>query len=460
MTARILIADEISTNRIGISATLGASDYDLTEARTGAEALRAAGSGRIDLAVIGDTIAGPDALGFCRQMKDGDATCNIPVILIATGGAAATRLAAMRAGADEVLARPPDPAVLMARVRNLLRTRTLAAEVAHRQKTALDLGFAESPAEFRRPALILAVGQCGAPAETAAALANVPHARVESVDRKRLFARAGSGTPVDMVFLTSGPGTSLTNLNLVAELRSRRETRHTAIVLEYESKDLARAVSALDLGANDLIEAGAPAAELCLRAQTQLRLKLQSDRLRNAMETGMHLAVTDPLTGLYNRRYALPHLVRLAAHAVATRTPFAVMLLDLDLFKQVNDRHGHAAGDAVLAEIAGRIRRNLRSVDLVARIGGEEFLVALPDTELAAARAAAERLRRVTEQRPVTLPDGQGEVAVTLSIGLASAGQSRAQALDPDDLMARADRALRSAKAHGRNKVDCVQIAA
>nr|WP_290428619.1 GGDEF domain-containing protein [Defluviimonas salinarum] len=166
--------------------------------------------------------------------------------------------------------------------------------------------------------------------------------------------------------------------------------------------------------------------------------------------------MTDPLTGLNNRRYALPHLARIAERARAAGRQFAVMVLDLDRFKAINDSRGHAAGDAVLIEVAARLRGNLRAVDLLARIGGEEFLVALPDTTPEAAQATAERLRRVIGDRPVPMPDGAAAIPVTLSIGLAL-GPGPASVEDLVDL---ADRALMGSKADGRNIVTVGRSAA
>lgn len=462
MAARILIADDIPTNRIGLAATLTAAGYESVEARAGCELALALATHHPEIAIIDSGLSAPGAVEICGRLKADPQTEATQVIFVSADAGPEARLAALRAGADELIGRPVSEQVLLTRIRNLLRTKTLSAEVGQRQKTALDLGFAEAPAAFARPARILVVrGKGRVPAGWAEAQARVPHARVEHVDRADLFKclnRDGAGP--DLVLLPVDANAGAAGLNLVAELRSRPATRHAAIVLAHAPENRLAAISALDFGANDLIETDALGAELRLRLRNQLDLKIKSDQLRNAMENGLQLAVTDPLTGLFNRRYALPHLSRLARHAVETRAPFAVMVLDLDRFKRINDEYGHAAGDAVLVAVADRLRGNLRSVDLVARIGGEEFLVAMPDAGIDAARAAAERLRRVTEAQPIMLPGNQGAISVTLSIGLATAGQSGPHGLSVEELIDRADRALLSAKSQGRNMVDVVQVAA
>ena len=160
-------------------------------------------------------------------------------------------------------------------------------------------------------------------------------------------------------------------------------------------------------------------------------------------------ASTDDLTGAANRRSLIARLQlefdRFQRHP---GTRCCVLAMDLDRFKRVNDAHGHAAGDAVLAHVAQLMRQQTRQVDILGRSGGEEFLLLLPDTELAQALALAERLRQsVAEAR---VPHGGQALAITLSIGVALMGADDRSA---DDVLARADRALYAAKAAGRNAV-------
>jgi two-component system cell cycle response regulator len=129
---------------------------------------------------------------------------------------------------------------------------------------------------------------------------------------------------------------------------------------------------------------------------------------------------------------------------------FAVMMIDLDRFKSINDRFGHDAGDAVLREFSRRLQENIRGVDLVARFGGEEFFVAMPDVDAGAAGHAAERIRRAIEDAPVRLPGQAGEVSVTVSIGVSVAGVGDD---DPEAIIKRADSALYRSKEGGRNRV-------
>jgi two-component system cell cycle response regulator len=177
--------------------------------------------------------------------------------------------------------------------------------------------------------------------------------------------------------------------------------------------------------------------------------------MRRSVEAGLRLAALDPLTGLWNRRYALPHLDRMAERTMESGQSWAVVLFDIDRFKQVNDRYGHPAGDMVLVEVANRLRQHTRGLDLVARIGGEEFLVALPAGDLVVALQVAERIRQRVAETPIDIP-GNRPVTVTVSAGIAMG----LPGIAATEVIARADRALMRCKAGGRNQVRVAHSAA
>src|SRR6185369_7647854 len=118
------------------------------------------------------------------------------------------------------------------------------------------------------------------------------------------------------------------------------------------------------------------------------------DRLRDTVQMTMEMAVTDGLTGLHNRRYLERHLTALVQQATARQKPLSVLMLDIDHFKQINDTYGHAAGDEVLREFSRRVRKAVRGIDLACRLGGEEFVIAMPDTDGALAVLVGERIRQ------------------------------------------------------------------
>jgi diguanylate cyclase (GGDEF)-like protein len=175
----------------------------------------------------------------------------------------------------------------------------------------------------------------------------------------------------------------------------------------------------------------------------RLRDVTERRRLERALE---ELATTDPLTGVANRRRFDETLRAEAERCLRAGNPLTLMLLDIDHFKSVNDTYGHPVGDAVLKAVAAQCRGAVRDIDLVARVGGEEFAVLLIDVGLHEGRQVADRMRKVIESTQVDIA-GLAPLACTVSLGVAEfAGDSQ-------DLMARADAALYRAKAEGRNRV-------
>ena len=477
MSGRILLVDSIATNRIVLRVKLLAAHYSVTPCATLEEARVAMVAERPDLIVI--DLSGPAmaAYDFCRTIKADPDTAAIPIIATGSFPTPSARIAALRAGAEDVLEKPLNDALLQARIRSLLRARDATSELRLREDTQRALGFAEEAEGFAPMGRVAVITDH--PEDPTGSLTALmerlpqPYALLES---GRMLTTAAM-TPLPDLFIIdgagglAGPPVAGDIFRLVADLRSRSETRHAAqlVILPENACDMAAMV--LDLGANDLVTARVSADELAHRVRALLQRKSHSDRLRDTVRHGLQAAVTDQLTGLYNRRYALPHLAKMAERALAKGRDFTVMVLDIDHFKSINDQHGHAVGDKVLAEVARRLRDNLRAVDLIARIGGEEFLVAMPDTTAAQGQIAAERLRRMIEGSPfMTQADQSGpaksmsvappRIKVTLSIGVAVGGPSSLNGEDVDMLFNRADAALYSAKSAGRNMVTVSQSAA
>jgi len=165
-------------------------------------------------------------------------------------------------------------------------------------------------------------------------------------------------------------------------------------------------------------------------------------------ETIYAMMVTDGLTGIPNRRHFADALARDLARSQRHARPLALVLFDIDHFKRVNDTHGHLAGDAVLREIAARVRATIRADEVLARWGGEEFAVLLPESDAAQAAEFAERLRRLVADAPVSA--GDRTIPVTISLGV---GVTQGEAITADDLVRRADEKLYAAKDAGRNRV-------
>jgi len=241
-------------------------------------------------------------------------------------------------------------------------------------------------------------------------------------------------------------------LELCRRLRRRRTGPYVHVLLLAMRASRKDAVRALQSGADDCLVKGASREELLARVAAGRRVVSHQASLRRALERSRRLASTDALTGAHNRRYLTRHLEREFERCGRHGCALAVLMCDLDHFKQINDRFGHGVGDEVLRAFVRRVRLLLRSLDCIARIGGEEFVVILPQTDLAGAREVGERICSTMRAAPITT--SAGAVYVTVSAGVASwqgsGGQSaeRAQAL-----LRLADRRMYASKSRGR---DCV----
>lgn len=454
MTGRILVVDDVATNRIVMKVKLTSACYTVDQADCGAAALAAARDNQPDLILL--DLVMPDMSGHevLRRLKADPVTSHIPIILITALSDRTAKMEGLQAGADDFLTKPVDEVTLLARVRSLLRAQETARELRESGEPAL--GFAESARPFdgrEKPDIIalVASGPKGA-MMWKTALDDRMGGQVCILPRDAAlsgFAGADGESP-DVFVIDADLAHRNDGLRLLSDLRSRPGTRHAAIVMILPQGESERAAIALDLGASDILYDPFDAEELAIRIRTQLGRKRQADLLRASARAGMEMAVTDSLTGLHNRRYAMFELDRILTRP---RRGVAVMMLDLDHFKQINDSHGHSVGDEVLRHVARRLQAQLRSGDLLARIGGEEFLVALPDTDRSSALDCAERLRAAVSGEPVKLSGDTPPLSVTLSVGL-TLTRSGGQAADSaQSLIERADGALYGAKAEGRDQV-------
>ena len=456
MAGRILIVDSVATNRIVMKVVLGAAYYEPVMADSGAACLRLAREAGAELILLDLVLSDMAGIDVLRRLRADPMTRDVPVVILSASTDPAARLAALKAGADDVLAKAIDNQTLLARVRNLLRGRPMAeAEGLTLPELAEAAGVFDPPGHFA-----LVTGQVGASLRLRRELSRVSHHRITTLIRQEVLGDDGAGPEggaalsPDVFVIDADLGAPGGGLLLMSELRSRPATRDAGICILRRPGDTATMAMAFDLGADAVVEADITAEELLARLDRILRRKRDGDRQRARLRDGLRLSLIDPLTGLHNRRYAIPHLSCIATTALAKDSPFAVMVVDLDRFKTVNDRWGHAAGDAVLIEVARRLAVALRPGDLLARIGGEEFLIALPGTSAAAAQAIAERLCRAVEETTISLP--QGAVAqVTISVGMAVSldGGAPVPADQVGKMVERADRALMQSKLQGRNKV-------
>ena len=449
MSARILVVDDIEANVRLLEAKLNVEYYDVSVAYDGPGALEAAASRHPDIILLDVMMPGMDGFEVCRRLKADANTRHIPVVLVTALDGRQDRLTGLKAGADDFLTKPIDDVALFARVRSLTRLKLVIDELRQREASGRRIGVIEGVASRLGGSggrIVIADDQERQARRITDELAVEHRPVVESdADRALLAVRARADLLIVNIAAKAFDG-----LRLAAQLRSDEATRHVPILAVFDPGERARALKALEIGVNDLIAKPVDPEELSARARTLIRQKRYTDFLRNNLDNSLELAVTDPLTGLHNRRYMSGQLSALVRRATHGGEPVAALLVDIDHFKRINDSFGHDIGDEVLREFAVRLATNVRAIDLPCRAGGEEFVVIMPDTSLDAAERVAERLRLHVSGSPFRVSRVEELLQVTISIGVAA---TLGEGDTPEALLKRADEAVYEAKAKGRNVV-------
>src|SRR6267142_1793747 len=371
-----------------------------------------------------------DGVEVCRRLKSNPATHFIPVVMVTALDSPADRVRGLEAGADDFLTKPVSDIVLIARVRSLTRLKMMTDELRMRAITSLEIGV-QAPersavADTGKGGRILLVDDRPSSYERLAPELSAEHTvDVETNPAEALF-HAAEGN-YDLLIVSLGLD-NFDGLRLCSQARSLERTRNVPILAIADAENN----------------------ELLARARTQIRKRRYTDHLRDNVQNSIEMAITDALTGLHNRRYMESHLGTLAEQASSRGKPLALMMLDIDYFKSINDKYGHDAGDDVLREFAVRVRKSIRGIDLACRYGGEEFVILMPETDLHVAGVVAERLRRSIAREPFAVNKGAKRIEVTISIGLSTL-ERKGEAIA--DVLKRADTALYRAKHDGRNRV-------
>ena len=452
MTARVLVVDDVSANVKLLEARLSAEYFDVVTAMNGVEALSICERAECDIVLLDVMMPDMDGFEVCRRLKQNPATHYIPVIMVTALDQPSDRVRGLEAGADDFLTKPVSDVALIARVRSLTRLKMVTDELRMRAVTSKEIGIEnpalEAVAETGRNGRVLVVDDRPASYERLATMLAVEHSVDVEPDPNDALLHAAEGA-YDLMIVSL----SLENfdaLRLCSQIRSLERTRNLPILAVADADNSARLMRGLEIGVNDYLLRPVEKNELLARTRTQVRKRRYTERLRDSVQMSIEMAITDALTGLHNRRYMESHLATLIEQAASRGKPLSALVVDIDYFKSINDTHGHDAGDDVLREFALRLKKSIRGIDLACRYGGEEFVVVMPETDMAVATMVAERLRRRIASEPFSISQGSDRIEVTISVGIAAIGdaQDSAQAL-----LKRADQALYRAKRDGRNRV-------
>ncbi len=451
MTARVLVVDDILANVKLLEARLAAEYFEVLTAYSGPEALDICARERVDVVLLDVMMPGMDGFEVCRRLKADPKTLHIPVIMVTALDQPSDRVQGLENGADDFLTKPVDDIALVTRVKNLGRLKVLNDEMLLRASTSKQLGLndkaALEKAQSNRPGRLLIVDDH--PRSAARLVEALSKTHDTFIERDPVAALSKLSEHNFDVLIASLSIRGSDTLRLCSQVRALEKTRHLPIVILVEPGDEARLMRGLDMGINDYLMRPIERTEMLARIRTQIKRKRYSDFLRNKLQETVELSIIDPLTGLHNRRYMDGHMSTLVGDAIANGRPLSVLLADIDFFKKVNDTYGHDVGDAVLKEFSERFRRNTRGIDLSCRLGGEEFIIIMPDTDIGRAFQVGERLRACVEAEPFHV-NGDLALTVTASVGLGTLERADDT---PETVIKRADNALYAAKRRGRNRV-------
>ena len=455
MTARVLVVDDIVANVRLLEAKLTAEYFEVVTAMNGLDALDAVQRTKPDIILLDVMMPGIDGIEVCSRLKANPATRHIPIIMVTALDQPEDRLRGLRAGADDFLTKPVNDISLFSRVKSLVRLKMLTDELRVRAETTGSIGMvvrADSAAPTNGGNILLVDPRGSSQERIQSTLSEAHQVAIAAEPQRALEIAQAAVVPFELVIISIG-AEGFDGLRLVSQFRSYDATRQTPILVVVDPSDQQQLLRALDMGVNDYLMRPVDRQELMARVSTQIKRWRYTEQLRQSVKASIEMAITDSLTGLYNRRYLESHLAHLVEHYVNRGKVLSVLAIDADYFKAINDTYGHDAGDTVLQELAVRIKQSTRTIDLCCRTGGEEFVLVLPGTDLPSATVIAERLRKQvsTKQFPIG-PDKA--ITVTVSIGVAcleGAGDG------PSKILKRADDALYRAKREGRNRV---QVAA
>ncbi len=458
MTARILVVDDIPANVKLLEVKLTAEYFDVVTAANAQSAMELARSEAPDLILSDVMMPGIDGFELCRQLKADPETNHIPLVMVTALSDVSDRVRGLEAGADDFLTKPVNDIALFARVRSLARLKQMMDELRVRQAASgnsevLTEADLESAGLLKDARVLLADSSDTLAGKVTAYLGEDGYQthHVKSGREALVMAQAES---FDLLIVSLHLGQE-DGLRLCSQFRSQDDTRHMPILLLLDEEDLPRLPKGLEIGVTDYLIKPIDRNELRARTKTQIRRRRYHDQLREMLQRSVALAYTDTLTGVYNRRYMNAHLDRKIMEIAESVKPVSVMMFDIDHFKSINDSHGHKAGDEVLCELARRVSRGVRDIDLVSRYGGEEFVIVMPDADVAVAVNVAERVRDLVGSKPFAVSGASAPLNVSVSIGVATTSDPTETT---ESLIGRADEALYRAKGRGRNCVNSAEL--
>ncbi len=446
---RILIVDDDPLNVKLLAAKLASEEYEIIRAYSGKDALEKVERELPDLILLDIMMPELDGYEVTKRLKDSPRTKNIPIILVTALHGADDKTRGLELGADEFLNRPVDTAELQARVNSLLSLKRYEEQLQSRIQSEKMFSTIPEQKETTKEKTLLLVEDDDVSANLILNFLKGQPYKIESFTDGTLVVDRAKKGDIDLILLDILlPG--MDGFEVCQHLKGMAQTQNIQIVMLTCLKDTKSKVRGIELGVDDFLVKPIDKEVLIARVNALLKKKEYFDKLTSDYERALHSAITDKLTGLYNHAYFKQYLKLEIERSLRQNHSLALILFDIDDFKEYNDVLGHLVGDEILKELAQLINRTIRKIDMAARYGGEEFAIVLPYTDMKGAFVAAERFRQAVESHPFSYKSSLPSKTLTISVGVAS---FRADVKTAENLVGRSDEALYKAKKEGKNRI-------
>jgi two-component system, cell cycle response regulator len=449
---RILIVDDEPLNIKLLKGKLPEGKYETLSCTGGKEAVRIATREEPDLILLDIMMPDMDGFTVSRLLKENPSTREIPIILVTALDGLENKLKGLETGADEFLTKPVNTIELLSRINSLLRLKQYRERLTLRHQSqrsfSVTNGRADKSEESSNPARILIVEDDEKDCQI---FKNFFKGRGYVLERAKSGEEALDlvlWKDFDLIILdVLLPG--LDGFEICSRMKNAAQTRDIQIILATCLPDLTNKIKGIELGADDYLIKPVNARELQARTKVLLDKKRCMDLLRLNYESALNSAIYDGLTTLYNQAYFRKFFEQELKRAARQKYQVALIIMDVDNFKDINDSWGHLSGDHILSELGSVIKNNVRDIDLAARYGGDEFALVLPYAERDETIQVAERLRSAIVNRLFQLKNEAKALRLTVSIGIAFFPTNGST---PEEVIRNADQALYLAKQEGKNR--------
>ena len=450
---RILLVDDDPMNLKLLASMLPKDKYDIITADNGTDGLEKTFKEHPDLILL--DIMMPDINGYdvTRKLKSDPETAHIPIMLVTALDGDEDKAMGLEAGADEFLNKPVNMSELRARVQSLLRLKVFQEQLHTRSQSEK---FVVTPSDSRLPEeetiespSILIVEDNPVDARLLEQYLDRDTYRIKTVSNGEDAIEYAQSERIDLILVDIVlPG--IDGFELIERFKKMDGYKNVQVIVITSLEASDERIRGINLGVDDYLTKPVSREELTARANALMKKKAYMDRLSSQYESALQAAISDKMTGIYNHAYFKHFLNLEVKRSMRQKHLLALIMIDIDDFKNYNDTYGHLVGDELLKWMGWIIRQNIREVDLPARYGGEEFAVVLPYADSYGASVVAYRIQEAISTNPFTPSEALNPGKATVSMGIALYPED---ASSSEELIQMADRALYRAKEEGKNRV-------